>query len=180
MDSDGLGAFSYQWIRVDCGTETNIEGATSSTYIAAKLDEGKKFKLEVSFTDDAGNEESLTSAATAEVEQPLTASVSNVPDSHDGSSDIKFELRFSEAPGDDFSCKTLRDYAFTVTGGEVTRARRLDQPHSIRWETTVSPNSNGTVTIVLPVTTDCASDGATCTSDGRMLSNRLELTISGP
>lgn len=120
------------------------------------------------------------STGTAEVKQPLTASVSNVPDSHNGSSDIIFELRFSEAPVDDFSYKTLRDYAFTVTGGEVIVARRLDRSHNIRWEITVSPNSNGTVTIVLPITTDCASDGAICTSDGRMLSIRLELTIRGP
>ena len=33
---------------------------------------------------------------------------------------------------------------------------------------------------VLPVTTDCAADGAICTEDGRMLSNRLVLTVTGP
>ena len=41
-------------------------------------------------------------------------------------------------------------------------------------------DGGGTVTIVLPATTDCASDGAICTSDGRKLSGRLELTVSGP
>jgi len=39
---------------------------------------------------------------------------------------------------------------------------------------------NGDVTIVLPVTTDCAANRAICTEDGRMLSNRLALTVSGP
>ena len=34
--------------------------------------------------------------------------------------------------------------------------------------------------IVLPITTDCADAGAICTGDGRMLSNRMELTVSGP
>ena len=134
----------------------------------------------MTFTDDAGNEESLTSEATTEVKQPLTASVSNVPTSHNGNSDITFELRFSEAPLDEFSYRTLRDHAFTVTGGEVIVARRLDRPHNTRWEITVSPDSNGTVTIVLPATTDCAADGAICTNDGRMLSSRLEITVSGP
>ena len=37
-----------------------------------------------------------------------------------------------------------------------------------------------TVTIVLPITTYCAPAGAIRTEDGRMLSNRLELSVSGP
>ena len=41
-------------------------------------------------------------------------------------------------------------------------------------------DDDGTVNIVLPATTDCAGDGAICTSDGRLLSGRLELTVSGP
>ena len=36
----------------------------------------------------------------------------------------------------------------------------------------MQPDGNGTVTIVLPVTTDCASQGAVCTEDGRMLSRQ--------
>ena len=44
----------------------------------------------------------------------------------------------------------------------------------------MQPDGNGTVTIVLPATTDCDAQGSVCTGDGRMLSSRLELTISGP
>ena len=40
-------------------------------------------------------------------------------------------------------------------------------------------DGDGTVTIVLPVTTDCDATGAICTEDG-MLSSRLEVTVSGP
>ena len=36
------------------------------------------------------------------------------------------------------------------------------------------------MTIVLPVTADCDAQGAACTEDSRMLSARLELTVSGP
>ena len=74
--------------------------------------------------------------------------------------------------------RTLRQR--TVTGGEVTKARRLERGKNIRWEIHVRPNSNAGVTIVLPVTTDCDARGAVCTEDGRMLSGRLELTVSGP
>ena len=110
---------------------------------------------------------------------PLTASSHDVPASHNGQDAIIFELRFSENL-EEFSYKTLRDHAFTITGGQLTKARRLDRPHNIRWEITVQPDGDGTVTIVLPVTTDCSADGAVCTGDGRMLSNRVELTVSGP
>ena len=48
------------------------------------------------------------------------------------------------------------------------------------WEITVEPDSNAAVTVVLPITEDCGSDGAVCTRDGTKLSNRSELTIPGP
>ena len=111
---------------------------------------------------------------------PLTASVHDAPESHSGTDTFTFELRFSETPRRGFSYKTLRDHAFTVTGGEVARARRLEPGKNVKWEITVRPDSNGAVTIVLPATTDCEVDGAICTGDGRMLSERVELTVSGP
>ena len=86
----------------------------------------------------------------------------------------------SEAPKKGFSYKTLRDHAFTVTGGEVFKARRLEKGKNVRWEIHVRPDSSGNVTIVLPITEDCDAQGAICTGDGRPLSNRLELTVSGP
>ena len=89
-------------------------------------------------------------------------------------------MRFGEEPELDFSYKTLRDHAFAVNGGSVVNARRLNKPSNIRWEITVRPDGNGEVSISLPVTTDCAAQGAICTGDGRMLFNRIELTVAGP
>ena len=68
MDTDGLTSvtYTYQWIRVDTGDETDI-GAMTSTYTLVEADEGMTIKVTVSFTDDAGNAETLTSAATATV-----------------------------------------------------------------------------------------------------------------
>ena len=117
---------------------------------------------------------------TAASRPPLTAAVHAEPASHDGQSLFTFELRFSETPKTSFSYTTLRDHAFTVTGGNVTKARRLDPPGNVRWEITVMPDSSAPVTIVLPITTDCGAQGAVCTEDGRMLSSRLELTVPGP
>ena len=69
MDADGLTSptYTYQWIRVDSGTDSEIAGARSSTYTLAAADEGKTIKVQVTFDDDDGNTETLTSAATATV-----------------------------------------------------------------------------------------------------------------
>ena len=65
-DEDGLNnaSFSYQWL----ADHADIQNATNSTYTLAADDQGKTIQVKVTFTDDAGNEETLTSAATAEVE----------------------------------------------------------------------------------------------------------------
>ena len=64
-DDDGLdnAAFAYQWLAADA----EINGATAATYTLADDDAGKAIKVRVSFTDDAGNDEQLTSAATSAV-----------------------------------------------------------------------------------------------------------------
>ena len=68
MDADGLTSvtYTYQWIRVD-GTDADISGANSSTYTLVAADLGETIKVRVTFDDDAGNPETLTSAATATV-----------------------------------------------------------------------------------------------------------------
>ena len=71
-DLDGLPAtFSYQWIRIDGGSETEISGATSSTYDLTADDGAKMVKVKVTFTDNNGNSEALTSAAKS-VNAPAT------------------------------------------------------------------------------------------------------------
>ena len=213
-DEDGLtgAVFAYQWVR----SGADIEGAASSTYTVTGDDEGKPIQVRITFTDDAGNAESLTSyaklsappliipdeepppesTATREAreareaqgaqeaaETPLTAAIHDAPESHDGQEDFTFELRFSEEPKEGFSDVTLRDHAFTVTGGTVAGARKLDGDSAtpnIRWEITVSPDSNANVTVKLPVTEDCNTQGAICTDDGRALSSPLKFTVKGP
>ena len=62
-DADGLGAFSYQWL----AGGTAISGATSSTYTLKAAQVGDAISLTVTFTDDEGYSESLTSAETHSV-----------------------------------------------------------------------------------------------------------------
>ena len=183
-DSDGLNnaTFTYQWLADDA----DITDATGSTYALVAADEGKTIKVRVTFTDDSGHQETLTSAATVAVASaptPLTAATHDAPGSHNGQAALKFELRFSEDPKEDFSYKTLRDHAFTVTGGTVAGARRLDgdsDTRNIKWEISVTPDSNADVTVELPATTDCDAQGAICAEDGRVLSSPLKFTVKGP
>ena len=79
-DENGLdnASFSYQWVSYDGNTDTDIPGATGSTYTLVLADEGKAFRVRVSFTDNAGFEESLTSELYgSEWPYGLTASASD-------------------------------------------------------------------------------------------------------
>ena len=56
--------FTYQWMRVDGFTDTDIPGATSETYTLTASDLGKQIKMKVRFTDARGHAEGpLTSDA---------------------------------------------------------------------------------------------------------------------
>ncbi len=83
-DADGLGVFAYQW----SGDSSAISGATSATYTLVAADEGKAISVAVSFTDGAGNAESVTSSPTAAV---TAAEDSDDEDSDDEDSDDEAE-----------------------------------------------------------------------------------------
>ena len=63
MDANGLNNvnYTYQWIRVVDGSESDISGATLSTYTLQSEDEGNKVKVKVSFIDQGGTTETRTS-----------------------------------------------------------------------------------------------------------------------
>ena len=143
-------------------------------------DEGERLKVRVGFTDDAGNAESLTSAATDAVAarpEPLTAGFEGMPAEHNGQGSFNFRVAFSD--GISVSYTTVRDASFRVTGGDVTRARRVDKRRDL-WKITIEPDSHEAVSVRLPETTDCDASGAICTSDGRPLSHSLSATVAGP
>ena len=125
-DEDGLtnASFAYRWLADD----TDISDATDATYTLADSDEGKAISVTVSFTDDAGNEETLTSAATAAVDakpntpatgeptingtarvgETLTADISGISDA-DGLTNAVFSYQW-EADGVDVSDATDSTY----------------------------------------------------------------------
>ena len=68
-DANGLNtvSYSYQWIRNDGNSDADIPGATAQTYTLTSDDQGNTVKVKVTFTDDDGYEEALTSASTVAV-----------------------------------------------------------------------------------------------------------------
>ena len=175
-DTDGLSGatFAFQWVSSADGADTDIAGATGASYVLADADVGAAIKVRASFTDDAGNDEELTSSPTAGVEaRPLTAEFQGMPAEHDGRRPFSFELVFSENFPGRFPYKTLRDSAFTVTNGSVRSAARVVKGENRRWTISVRPSSNDDVTITLPA-------GSVSTESGRALSNSPSARVAGP
>ena len=146
-DADGLGnaAFAYQWLADDA----EINGATGSTYTLADADEGKAIKVRVSFTDDAENDEQITSAGTgavaaappppntpatglpsisgtAQVGETLTAGTTGISDG-DGLGNAAFAYQWladdAEINGADAATYTLADADAGKAMGETPPAR---------------------------------------------------------
>ena len=142
-DANGLTgvSYSYQWIRSDGNADADIEDATGSTYELSDADVGKTIKVKVSFTDDTGNEETLTSAATAavasepnnpatgqpaisgtaQVGETLTASTSGIADS-DGLDNVTFAYQWV---ADDSDIAGATASSHTLTSSEQGQAIRV-------------------------------------------------------
>ena len=179
QDADGLQNVSYQYQWLAAGSA--ISGATGTSYLLTSTEQGKTIQVRVTFTDDADNEESLTSEATvaAAAPAPLTAAFQDLPSSHDGSATFTFQVLFSEDVG--ISYVNMRDDAFTVTSGDVETAKRVDGRNDL-WEITAEPGGDSDVGITLPANRSCATTGAICTREDspRQLTNSPTATVTGP
>ena len=83
-----------------------------------------------------------TKTSNATEADPLTATLQDIPATHDGSSAFTFRIAFSAEVT--ISPQDMRDHALTVSGGTVTDARRVDSRKDL-WELTVEPAGTGAV-----------------------------------
>ena len=125
-DADGLSnvSYAYQWL----ADGSVISGATGASLILTNTQLDQTIQVQVTFDDDAGNTESLTSTATVAVTAqpvPLTASLTSVPTTHNGSAKFTFELTFSENVKAGY--ERIRDEAFTIVGGDIKNAKRENE-----------------------------------------------------
>ena len=110
---------------------------------------------------------------------PLTASFAAVPAAHDGERAFRFRVAFSEPIA--ISYRSLREDAFAVTGGRVTRGKRVDGRKDL-FEITVEPDGADEVAIALPADRACSVSGAICTwgPPRKPLTNTPTATVAGP
>ena len=140
-DFDGLSnaTFRYQWVSTSESIDTDIEGATDASYEVSDDDVGKTIKVRVTITDNAGYEETLTSAATvaaaarpnrratgapaiegsAQAGQTLTADMSGIDDV-DGLSNAVFNYQWMSTSGDsDVHIADATDSTYAVSDDDV-------------------------------------------------------------
>ena len=126
-DIDGLNApgFTYQWQRQDGGVFTDIAGATGMLYTLTSDDEGKRVRVEVTFTDDDGNRHSLTSASTGTVQaqtsipsDKVEVSLGATAYTVDEGDTLQVTVTLAEAPDDD--TRVIIPFTLTLAGGATT------------------------------------------------------------
>ena len=148
-DEDGLTgvSYSYQWMSNNGNDDTDIDGATDSTYAVSDDDVGQTIKVRVSFTDDRDNEETLTSAATdtvvarpnspatelptisgtAQAGETLTADISGIND-EDGLASVSYSYQWladdGEIQGATGSTSPLTNVVTQRLVSQVVRRRR--------------------------------------------------------
>ena len=124
-DPNGLTnrSFTWQWIRVSGGTETEVAGATTASYTVADADVGATLKVRVGFTDDEGTEETVESAETAVVEALPRPVVAVAP------------VASPVAEGEDAQFRVTRT---GVTAGALTVAYRVSETGAM-----VAPGEEG-------------------------------------
>ena len=155
--------------------------------VTVTLPAGRECGVSGAICTKGENRRQLTNAPTATVAgpgaasgpAPLTARFEGMPAEHDGTNGITFRVAFSEDIG--ISFRSLREDAFTVTGGRVTGGRRVDDRRDL-FEMTVRPESFADVTIALLAGRECGVSGAICTKgeNRRKLTNTPSATVPGP
>ena len=183
-DADGMhwASLSYQWLS---SRDTEIEGATSPTYTLQASDANKAIKVRLDFMDDAGYEESLTSAATAavspnisatgapaitgtvEVGETLTADTSGISDT-DGLDNVSFSYQWNHSDGtDDLDVDGATGATYAVTATDVDKAIKLRVNFTDDKGSVESLTSPATAVVPVEVTFAFSIEGTTVTCDHR-------------
>ena len=151
--------------------------------VTIELPAGRECGVSGAICTKGENRRQLTNSPSATVagppDEPLTANFEGMPAEHRGEGGFHFRVAFSEDIG--ISFRSLREDAFTVTGGRVTGGKRVDDRRDL-FRMTVRPDADGDVTITLPEGRDCAVSGAICTKgeNRRQLTNTPSATVRGP
>ena len=194
-DADGFtnAAFTYQWVADD----VDISGATGSTYTLTVSEASKAIKVEVSFTDDAGNQETLTSAATdavaaaptpnspatgaptitgtAQVGETLTADTSGVVDA-DGLSNVQYDYQWL---ADDAEISGATNATYTLIDNEESKAIKVEVSFTDDADNGETLTSVATDAVAAAPTPNTPATGAPTISGTAQVGETLTANTSG-
>ena len=190
-DTDGLTnvSYSYQWLADD----TEINGATNSTYTPQTTDIGKVIKVRVTFTDDGDNDEPLTSAGTvtvtatvnrpatgaptisgtAQVGQTLTASTSAITDP-DGLTNVSYSYQWL---ADDTEINRATNSTYTPQTTDIGKVIKVRVTFTDNGDNDEQLTSAGTVTVT--ATVNRPATGAPTISGTAQVGQTLTASTSG-
>ena len=159
-DADGLTHASYTWLYQWIRNNSEIAGATEPTYTLVDADARKTIKVKVSFTDDANNQESRTSARTMPIELPPNILPTGLP-TINGTPQVRRPLTVdtSEIADADGMEESVFLYQWLAKNSEVTR--ELAGEHSPTY--TPSPAEEGFAIMVGELTIQQTKRVATVT-----------------
>jgi hypothetical protein len=184
-DADGLGAFSYQWLRGGVA----IAGATASTYTLDDADVGTQISMLANYTDGQGTSESVSSATTAPVvninDAPIgsantVTTLQNTPyvfsagdfgfsDSKDNPANSLLAVRIATLP----AAGALTDNGVPVVAGQFVNAADINAG----WLVFTAPtNTNGVAYATF--TFQVQDDGAG--SDTDLIARTLTVNVNDP
>ena len=152
-DEDGLGAFSYQWLRDGAA----ITGATASTYTLGDADVGTQISVQVSYTDGNGTPEGpLTSAQTAAVaninDAPTTSAVTLAAIGEDSGARVITQAQLlsnaNDVDGDPLTAQNL-----SISAGSGSLVDNLDGT----WTYTPALNDDTAVSFSYDITDGTAT-----------------------
>ena len=188
-DADGLddATFAYQWLANDGTDDSEIAGATGTTYEVAPAEAGKTLKVRVTFTDDKGAEETLTSIATETV-------AARAPDAPGGLAVATAEGREGElsvswtAPASDGGAEVTgyrvqwKSGTETYDGSEASTRQALVNDPAILSHT-VTGLTVGTAYTVRVLAVNAAGDGAPAevetTAEDRVVPTLTAASVNG-
>ena len=160
-DADGLpttfpGDYALQWLRVDAdgvSNETPI-GAGAVTYTPVAADVGKKLRVQVSFSDDGGGSETLTSDA-----YPSSGTITDGSTAGVTVSKSALTVTEEDSSGDTYTVvlNTQPTASVTVTVGGLGSSDLTATPASLTF-TTVNWQTAQTVTVTAGSDTDLTDD----------------------
>ncbi len=122
-------------------------------------------------------------ATFADPSPPFVINLWNLPESHDGTGTVSFDVLMSQNPVK-LSSKAMREHVVSLRQGDEVfgpeKAMRLNKPDNDIWEITATLRSKEDLQISIEPKANCNQAGAICTRSRQQLARGVSAVIPGP